>query len=336
MLYDSLYAAREIIRVRRVERSFWTMNIRHLRFFVALAREGHHGRAAASCNVTQPTLSEAVRQLERELGVPLVHRNGQRYRGLTAEGERIIGWAQRILADEDALTQELTQIRGSLAGELRFGVIPAAMPVTPLLTSLFHRNHPLVTLKIISHTSAEIQRGLLSGELEAGLTYTENEPLRSVRTHLLYRERYLLLTPVGTHFAGKTKVTWREAAQLPLCLLTPDMQNRRIIDRLFVEGGGAPKIAVETNSVLSLVAHVRSGEWSSVLPHTFLTVLGPYGARLQGLRAMPLVKPEAEQAIGLVVSEREPLPPLARALLEVTRQAEFSHMIERATSAPPV
>lgn len=310
------------------------MNIRHLRFFVALAREGHHGRAAVSCNVTQPTLSEAIRQLERELGVPLVQRNGQRYRGLTPEGERIIGWAQRILADEDALTQELTEIRGSLAGELRLGAIPAAMPVTPLLTSLFHGRHPLVTLKVMSHTSAEIQRGLLSGELEAGLTYTENEPLHGVRTHLLYRERYLLLTPAGKHFAGRTKVTWREAAQLPLCLLTPDMQNRRIINRLFADGGGAPKVAVETNSVLSLVAHVRSGEWSSVLPHTFLAVLGPYGAQFQGLRSIALVKPEAEQAIGLVVAERDPLPPLARALLDVTRQTEFSRMIERATTAP--
>jgi DNA-binding transcriptional LysR family regulator len=305
------------------------MNIRHLRFFVALAREGHHGRAAASCNVTQPTLSEAIRQLERELGVPLLYRLGQRYRGLTPEGERVIGWAQRILADEDALTQELSEIRGSLAGELHFGVVPAAMPVTPLITSLFYRRHPLVVIKILSHTSAEIQRGLLSGELEAGLTYTENEPLRSVRTYPLYRERYLLLTPIGTQFDGQTQVTWRDAAQLRLCLLTPDMQNRRIIDRLFIEAGaGAPKVAVETNSVLSLVAHVRSGEWSSVLPHTFLTALGAHGAAFEGLQAIPLVEPQAEQTIGLVVTEREPLPPLARALLDVTRQSNFSSLLE--------
>jgi DNA-binding transcriptional LysR family regulator len=307
------------------------MNIRHLRFFVALAREGHHGRAAASCNVTQPTLSEAIKQLERELGVPLVHRNGQRYQGLTSEGEKVIRWARRILADEDALTQELTEIRGRLSGQLRFGVIPAAMPVTPWLTSLFHRHHPLVTIKIISHTSEEIQRGLLSGELEAGLTYTENEPLKSVRTQLLYRERYLLLTPIGSPYSGLAQVSWRQAVKLPLCLLTPDMQNRRIIDRLFTEGGGGPpEVTIETNSVLSLVAHVGSGEWSSVLPHTFLTVLG-YGAQFQAVRAIPLVNPKAEQAIGLVIAEREPLPPLARALLEISRQAEFSRLIERAT-----
>src|SRR5262245_48267379 len=129
------------------------MNLRHLRFFVTLAREGHHGRAAAACRVTQPTLSEAIRQLERELSVPLIDRNGQRYRGLTPEGERALGWAQRILADEDALGQELAEMRQGLSGDLHFGVIPAAMPVTPLITSAFCRSYPLVTLKILSHSS---------------------------------------------------------------------------------------------------------------------------------------------------------------------------------------
>ena len=203
------------------------------------------------------------------------------------------------------------------------------MPVTPLLTSLFCRAHPSVVLNILSHTSLEIQRGLECGELDAGLTYTDNEPLRNVRTHPLYREQYVLLTPVGTHFDGLSKVTWREAANLPLCLLTPDMQNRRIVNRLFVEGGAsAPKVAVETNSVLSLVAHVRAGEWSSILPHTFLTLLGHDKATFRGVQAIPLVEPEASQTVGLVVSEREPLPPLARALLEVAQQADIRRMLE--------
>jgi DNA-binding transcriptional LysR family regulator len=210
------------------------MNIRHLRFFVALSREGHYGRAAAACNVTQPTLSEAIRQLERELAVPLIDRNGRRFGGLTPEGGRILGWAQEILANEDALRQELGEIHGNLAGELRVGVVPAALPVTPLLTSLFHRRHRFVILKILSCTSREIERGLEAGSLDGGLTYTENEPLRYVRTYALYRERYMLLTPARAPYDRMPEVTWREAAELPLCLLTRDMQNRRIIDRLLL------------------------------------------------------------------------------------------------------
>ncbi len=311
------------------------MNIRHLRFFAALSRERHCGRAAAACHVTQPTLSEAIRQLERELAVPLVDRNGRRFEGLTPEGKRILGWAREILASEDALRQELAEIRGQLAGELRIGVIPAALPVTPLLTSSFCRRHALVIVKILNCTSLEIERGLETGELEAGLTYTENKPLRYVRTYPLYHERYMLLTPARAPFDQMLKVSWREAAKLPLCLLTRDMQNRRIIDRLFVAGGaGAPKVAVETDSVLSLVAQVRSGESSSVFPHTFLGLLGGHDPTFGGLRAIPLVEPEAEQAIGLVVSERDPLSPLARALVEVAHQSDLSGRLGRTLLRP--
>jgi DNA-binding transcriptional LysR family regulator len=312
------------------------MNIRHLRFFVALAREGHYGRAAAACHVTQPTLSEAVRQLEQELNVPLMDRNGRRFGGLTPEGGRVLAWAREIVANEDALRQELGDIHGKLAGELRLGVIPAALPVVPLLTAAFHHRHEFVTVKILSRSSIEIERSLEAGELEGGLTYTENEPLRYVRTYPLYRERYMLLTPARAPFDRLRQVSWREAARLPLCLLTRNMQNRRIINHLFVAGGaGVPKVAVETDSVLSLVAHVRSGEWSSVLPHTFLGLLGRDDATFAGLRAIPLVEPEAEQAVGLVVSERDPLSPLARALVEVAQhidlQGQFHTLLDEAS-----
>jgi len=313
------------------------MNIRHLRFFVALARERHHGRAAAACHVTQPTLSEAIRQLECELEVPLIDRNGRRYRGLTPQGERVLEWAQRILADEEALTQALAEIRGDLAGELRLGVIPTALPVTPIITSAFYRRHPQVTLRILSHTSVEIERGLHAGELDAGLTYTDNEPLHNVHAHPLYRERYMLLTPAGNHLDRVTTITWREAATLPLCLLTPDMQNRRILDRLFIDSGArAPRIAVETNSVLSLLAHVHSGEWSSVLPHTFLSLVGRNHPALKGVHVIPLVKPEAGQTVGLVVIERQPFAPMVRALLDMARRPDVSiaHLLEKAL--PPL
>ena len=309
------------------------MNIRHLRYFVALAREQNHARAATSCNVTQSTLSEAVRQLERDLAVPLIDRNGQRFRGLTAEGGRILVWAQRILADEDALAQELTEMRQGLSGELRFGVIPAAMPVTPLISNSFSAVHSLVTLKILSHSSIEVQRGLDDGTLDAGLTYLENEPLRNVRTLPLYRERYMLLTPVGGRFDGLSSVSWRDAARLPLCLLTRDMQNRRIVDRLFSEGGAErPKVAIETNSVLALVAHVRSGRWSSIIPHTFLSLLGNQETALAGVGTVPLVEPEASQVVGLVLSDRDPVPPLARALLKSARATDVSGILELQTA----
>jgi DNA-binding transcriptional LysR family regulator len=305
------------------------MNIRHLRYFVALARERHHARAAAACHVTQPTLSEAIRQLERELAVPLIYREGQRFGGLTAEGERALDWARRILADQEALQHELAEMRVGLSGDLHFGVIPAAMPAVPSVTSAFCKSHPLVTLKVLSLSSIEIQRGLDAAELDAGLTYLDNEPLHNVRAYPLYGERYLLLTPAGARFDGQTMVSWREAARLPLCLLTPNMQHRRIIDSLFVAGNaGKPRVSVETDSAIALLAYVRSGEWSSVIPHTFLTLLGQ-DAGLDGLRAIPLTEPESVHTVGLVVGQRDPLPPLARALLKSARHSDVSAALER-------
>jgi DNA-binding transcriptional LysR family regulator len=309
------------------------MNIRHLRFFVTLAEERHYARAAKTCNVTQSTLSEAIRQLERELAVPLIHRTGIRNRGLTPEGERALGWAKRILADGDALEQELAAMREGLSGDLQFGVIPAAMSVTPIVTSAFCRSHPRVTCKVLSRSSMEIQRGLDSGELDAGLTYLDNEPLENVRTLELYREHYMLLTPNSGNFDHQRAVSWKQAAKLPLCLLTGDMQNRRIIDGLFIESGaGKPRTKVETDSVLALIAYVRSGEWSSVVPHTFLTLVGHGEAPLRGLRAIPLVEPRATQTIGLVVSDRDPLSPLSHALFKSAKQIDVSVKLDQLLS----
>ena len=102
------------------------MDIRQLQYLAALVREKHFTRAAEACNVTQPTLSSRIRQLEDELGVPIVER-GQRYLGLTREGETVLKWAHSILDNCSALFQELAQMRTGLGGRLTLGVIPTAL-----------------------------------------------------------------------------------------------------------------------------------------------------------------------------------------------------------------
>lgn len=110
------------------------MQLRQLEYLVALARERHFVRAAAACYVSQPSLSAAIRRLEHELGVPIVRR-GRRYEGLTTEGEVVLAWAHRILAEGDALRQELSALRDGLTGTLRLGVVPTALPAASLLTT---------------------------------------------------------------------------------------------------------------------------------------------------------------------------------------------------------
>src|SRR6478735_3130482 len=177
-------------------------------------------RAAAACHAAQPTLSAGIRSLERELGLPLVRR-GREFEALTPEGELILGWAQRALADLESLKQEASRLRGGLEGTLRIGAIPTSLPLSPRVTARFRERHPRMRVRLMSMTSREIAHGLENGSIDAGLTYLDNEPLANVDSVALWQEHYLLVIDAGADF-GPT-VTWAQAATLPLCLLTPDM-----------------------------------------------------------------------------------------------------------------
>jgi DNA-binding transcriptional LysR family regulator len=302
--------------------------IRHLQYLTALAQERHFGRAALSCNVTQPTLSAGIKQLEESLGV-LIAERGQRFVGLTPEGERVLGWAQRVLGDFKGLTQELSEIRGDLVGRLRLGAIPVALPMMALLTAPFTQRYGSANVAVISQTSVEIQRGLDDFTIDAGVTYLDNEPLARVRAFLLYRERYVLLTPRDGPLGDLDSIGWAQAATLPLCLLTPDMQNRRIVDAQFKLAGAVPRPVLETNSLIALWSSLRFGRLSTVLPSTFLLMM----RGLPGLTAIPLIEPAATHAIGLVASDRDPLTPAARALFDLAHQLDLSRQIDREIAA---
>jgi len=289
-----------------------TMQIKHLEYLVALSREKHFAHAAAACHVTQPTLSAGIKQLEESLGILIVER-GQRFRGLTPQGERVLGWARRILGDVDALERVANESDGELIGRLRLGAVPSALPVVAQLIAPFSALYPQTTVTVLSQTSIDIQRDLDDFSLDVGLTYLDNEPLTHVRPIPLYRERYRLVTSASGPVAGRPTVPWREAATLPLCLLTPDMQNRRILDGHFRAAGAIVRARVETNSLVTIWAHLRGGGYSSVLPEALLAVVGP----VDGLITIPLVDPEASQSIGLVVPDRDPATPLAAAFLRV-------------------
>ncbi len=296
------------------------MDIRQLQYLVALAREKHFTRAAQACNVTQPTLSGRIRQLELELGVPIVER-GQRYQGLTQEGERVLKWAQLILNNWSSMHQELAQLAVSdfgLTGRLALGAIPSALPILPYLTRDVQRLHPKINFTIMSMSSEEILRGLDEYSIDAGITYLDNEPIHGFAATPLYVERYCLFIPEDHPFAHRETVTWREVADLPLGLLTTNMQNRRIIDRAFRAAGCHPEPALETNSVINLYSNVRLMGLASVMPHYLIDLLGSDS----GLKAVWLVEPEVAHSVGLVIQDRDPIAPLVRAFREAA--AAFS------------
>ena len=285
-----------------------------LEYLLALARERNFGRAAETCGVTQPTFSAGIKQLEDTLGVMLVQRTS-RFIGFTAEGERVLDWARSIIADTRAMRAEVQTLKKGLSGHLKIAAIPTALPMVSALTTPYRAKHPNVKFTILSRTSIEALSMLENLEVDAALTYIDNEPLGRMRAVPLYLEQYRLLTSADSPLGDHDKVTWAEVGKIPLCLLTPDMQNRRIIDGLLHAAGSPPSPTLESNSMIVLFSHVRTGRWASVMPERLADTLG----LTERLRAIPIVEPEVVHQIGLVISPREPTTPLLNALVAETQ-----------------
>lgn len=301
------------------------MLLRQLEYLCALAREGHFGHAAEACHVSQPALSAGIRKLEAELGVQIVQR-GRRFEGFTPEGKQVLLWAHRILAEEDALRHELASMRGGLSGVLRIGAIPTALMVAPLLTTPLREQHPMVRISQESLSSREIVHRLSEFDLDIGMTYLDGEPLGNVRAVPLYRERHLLLTPCESEFAECDSVGWAEAASAQLCLLSPVMQNRRILDRQFAEAGVTVTPVVETDTISAIYAYVGTMGLSSIIAHSWLYMFGVP----EGTRVVPLQRPQQSYRIGLVLADRDPESMLARALLDIAHRVDIRRELDRA------
>ncbi|MGL4281994.1 MAG: LysR family transcriptional regulator [Albidovulum sp.] len=292
--------------------------IDRLEMFIALANERHFGRAAEAMGVTQPSLSSAIRGLENQLGVQLVFR-GSRFQGLTPEGQRVLDWALKIVGDARTLREEMRARKKGLSGKLKIGVIPTALPVTARLTVPFLERNPNVDLTILSRTSIEILDGIDRLELDAGLTYLDNEPLGRVTQVPLYRESYRLLVASTRPEARLPAISWAEAAALPLCLLTGDMQNRRIINQHLSEAGADVRARVESNSSIVLIAHVSTGRWVSIVAEA-LAEMHTAGT---GLTAVPIEGPSALHTVGIIAAFREPHTPVLAALIDEARRVAW-------------
>lgn len=279
-------------------------------YLIALAREKHFGRAAAACHVSPSTLSASIRDLEGELGVAVVER-GQQFSGLTPEGKRVVEYAQQMAASAADLRQELAALRDGLTGRLRLGVIPTALTVVADLSVTIIRRHPHVSAEVLSLSQAEILDRLRHFEIDAGIVYVEPAVDPAFAIVPVWHERHVLLTAAEGPFAGREAVTWHDAAAVSLCLLTPDMQNRKTINAVFAKVGVVGRPTLETNSMLSILAHVSTGHWSSIVPRSTLERIG----LPPGVVAIQLVDPTVDWVTGLVTLAREPRPPMVAAAI---------------------
>jgi DNA-binding transcriptional LysR family regulator len=164
---------------------------------------------------------------------------------------------------------------------------------------------------VLSLATDEILARLRRFELDAGVVYVESAQVAGLSIVPVWRESHVLLTGVDGRFAGRKTVSWAEAASVPLCLLTPDMQNRKTIDAVFARVGATVAPMLETNSIVSILAHVGSGHWSSIVPRSVLEQVGTP----PGVLAIELIEPSVDWATGLVTLTRDPQPPMVASLV---------------------
>lgn len=295
------------------------MQLRYLEYFVALARERHFARAAQACHVAQPTLSAGLTSLESSLGQRLVIRD-RRFVDLSPQGYAILPFAQQMLADHLAMRSALNSDTGPLRGTVRLGIIPAAMPSVGHIVRQFGKVHPGLHVDIKSMTSREIEQALVARDLDAGVTYLSNEPLAQVRSVPLYTEQFVFVTHKDSAVAALPSISLTQAVTHRLCLLHEGMQNRRILNaRLHERGVQADPIAT-ADSYVALLALVADGGMDAIITSTH----GDMVAAHPTLRIVPIADQMEENQIGLVIIDREPLSPLARAAFVIAGRLKLN------------
>ena len=297
------------------------MFLRQFKYLVAVADEKHFGRAANKCNVTQPSLSSGIKQLELELGVPIFLRGrGQRFHGLTAEGERVAKWARHIISHCEAMRDEIDQMQNDLRGNLRMGAMPSMSPVLPVMLEMVRQRHPGVKVDVAFIGNEAMKIGLDNFSLDVAITYMDNADLGRRNVMPIYTERLALLVPDLEQFEGRTSITWAEASKLPLGMLRHSMHERRFIDQVLKKAGCTVDPKVESESILHLMFQVQFTELCTIIPAHFTRMPGLH----PGTRALDLVDPVASQEVGLFWAEGETMMPMASAMVGIVKSLNKS------------
>ena len=241
------------------------MTIQDLRYVVAIAEHGHFGRAAAACDVTQPTLSIQIRHLESQLGVKLFERSTKLI-SVTAIGSEIVGRARHILAEVDAILSVGQQTSGPLAGDFSFGIIPTLGPyVLPWLVPALKRDYPALRLVLREDLTAPLLERLGSHRLDAALVALP-VPGDRLETRALFDEPFWFAEPKGRKTASAKIMREDELRGRPLLLLT---EGHCLRDQALAICGTANREAdgdFRATSLETILQMVATGLGSTLLP----------------------------------------------------------------------
>ncbi|MEJ2763738.1 LysR family transcriptional regulator [Photobacterium sp. MCCC 1A19761] len=281
------------------------MDIKQLKYLIALDQTRHFGQAAALCHITQPTLSMRIRNLEDELDLVLIER-GQRFEGFTEAGERILAWARTVLAAHDGLQAEAANCRGQLVGSLRLGMVPLASQNPMQLLKPLSQRFPELRYQLSSMTSEQVIDGLNRNQLDLGLCYLEQVDTTHFDVIKLSATSMGLLHDVRHFDFSEPELTWDRLDQIPLGLLTKGMYYRQSIDLSFSSKGLVPQIVLEGDSTFQLIQAVSAGICCAVMPlRSGLEDLNDH------LRIVPIRGADVKSPIGLLMRRTAPRSALA-------------------------
>lgn len=282
------------------------MLIRQLEYFITLAQAKHFARAAEICEVSQPALSDGLRKLENELGVPLVRR-GRSYEGLTPEGSRLIGWATQVVTDARHLQAAADELLTGDIGPLRIGTVPSAAASVAPLVAQFTSVRPNVDTHIETDLPTDdIVRRLLTGGLDVGIGYPLNDP-RLVEQPL-YVERWVIAATEDLLHGAPEVMTWSDVAKLPLALLDPATQGRHLIDQAFSRADTTPALTLSVDSFATACAFAATGKWAAIVTDRWLMDSG----MSTNLVLAELTTPVLNTTIVAAHVDRTPMSPLIR------------------------
>ena len=287
----------------------------------AVAEERHFGRAAQRCNVTQPSLSSGIEQLELELGVPIFLRGrGQRFHGLTAEGERVATWSRGVLAYCDAMRKEVAIMKNDLTGNLRLGAMPSMSPVLPSVLQTFRDKYPSVRVDVQFIGNEAMKLGLNNFALDVALTYLDKADLGRKNTLPIYTEQMSL----SSRTVRSSRTAKRSRGERPhscrwRCCGHPCTNGASSI-RCSRASSVRRNLTLNPSSTRTLMFQVQFTELCTIIPSHFGYAPGLH----QGTRALALVDPVVSQEVGLFWAEGEIVLPMANAFVSIVKELNKS------------
>jgi LysR family transcriptional regulator, cyn operon transcriptional activator len=289
------------------------MELRHLRYFVAIAEARTMAQAAEQVFVTQSTLSHQLAQLEDELGVPLFERIGRTLQ-LTAAGRELLGHARGVLAQVQEGVDAVTRSHRSAVGTLRVGVIHSFVThLMPQVAAAFMQAHPEARLQIAELTGVDIEAQVASGALDLGVAFYP--PMSdTVQGDRLFDDTLVLAVPAAHPLAGRGSVRFAQLADVPLALLSQRFATRRLLDSHFHRAGVRPHVVVEIDSVDALERLVEHGTAAAFLP-------GRSTRATARVHLLQVTDPRPVRAAGLVWRRSGYRSATAKAFVAVLKEA---------------